>query len=77
MIGDTSMSDTINLSFDEYQKFSLGLENLLKTIIKIDEIVLPRSIDETALNEMDGLIIHLREEAKILLQDFNAIRHVR
>ncbi|ARE84370.1 hypothetical protein ROSMUCSMR3_02903 [Roseovarius mucosus] len=71
------MSDTINLSFDEYQKFSLGLENLLKTIIKIDEIVLPRSIDETALNEMDGLIIHLREEAKILLQDFNAIRHVR
>lgn len=71
------MSDTINLSFDEYQKFSLGLENLLKTIIKIDEIVLPRSIDETALNEMDGLIIHLREEAKILLQDFKAIRHVR
>lgn len=77
MIGDTSMSDHVKLSYDEYQKFSLGLENLLKTIIKIDEIVLPRSIDETALNEMDGLVIHLREEAKTLLQDFNAKRHVR
>lgn len=71
------MSDHVKLSYDEYQKFSLGLENLLKTIIKIDEIVLPRSIDETALNEMDGLVIHLREEAKILLRDFNAKRHVR
>ncbi|EDM31257.1 hypothetical protein RTM1035_02170 [Roseovarius sp. TM1035] len=71
------MSDHVKLSYDEYQKFSLGLENLLKTIIKIDEIVLPRSIDETALNEMDGLVIHLREEAKTLLQDFNAKRHVR
>jgi len=58
---------------EEYQVIRAELEDLVKTIEEIDDIILPTSVPELQLSLLDGLIIRLREAAEKMMSIINVI----
>jgi hypothetical protein len=67
------MTNPAVLEPEEYQVIRAELEDLVKTIEEIDDIILPTSVPELQLSLLDGLIIRLREAAEKMMSIINVI----
>lgn len=69
------MSASLNSGTEEFRVLRDQLEDFLKTIEEMDDIILPESVPETLSSHMDVLIIRLRDGAERMLSVLNVTSH--
>ncbi|MAO00960.1 MAG: hypothetical protein CMN16_18025 [Roseovarius sp.] len=69
------MSTSFDLRTEEFRVLRDQLEDFLKTIEEMDDIILPASVPETLSSHMDVLIIRLRDGAEKMLSFLNVTSH--